>query len=143
MTESVALEKPKSLLNKKQITDARDIEFREVEVPEWGENGETAWVLIKSLTGKERDAFEASLIQGVGRAQRIDMQNVRAKFCSLIMVDPVTKERMFTKAEIDVLAGKSSAALDRVYQAGMDLSKFTKEDVEELVGKSDSGQFDV
>jgi hypothetical protein len=83
------------------------------------------------------------MIQGVGRAQRIDVQNVRAKFCSLIIVDPDTKERMFLKPDIDALAQKSSAALDRVYAAGMKLSKFSKEDIDEIVGNSDADQLVV
>lgn len=134
------------LLTKKQILAAKDIMFEEVPVPEWAVDGvspEETFVLIKTLNGKERDAFEASMIQGVGRAQRIDVQNVRAKFCSLIIVDPDTKERMFLKPDIDALAQKSSAALDRVYAAGMKLSKFSKEDIDEIVGNSDADQLVV
>lgn len=125
-------------LHKSDILSAQDIHFEVIDVPEWG-----GQVTIKTLTGKERDAFEASMIQGVGRTQKIDMQNVRAKFCSLIIVDPDTRERMFLKPEIDTLAAKSAPALERVYARGMELSKFSKEDVEEMVGNSDSGQHDV
>jgi hypothetical protein len=125
----------KKMLTKADIVAARDIQYDEVEVPEWG-----GFVTIKTMSGKERDAFEASMIQGVGKAQRIDMQNVRAKFCSLIIVDPDTKERMFLKPEIDQLAAKSAPALERVYNRGMELSRFTKEDIEELVKNSDSDQ---
>lgn len=134
------------LLSKQQIKDAKDIEYYEVHVPEWTPEGcdpEDTYVLCKTINGRERDAFESSMISGVGKAQRIDMQNVRAKFCSLIIVDPTTKERMFTKPEIDILATKSASALDRVYQMGMERSRFSKEDIEELVGNSDSGPQDV
>jgi len=136
----------KHLLTKANILAAKDILFEDVHVPEWasGEmDPEKCFVVIKTLNGKERDAFEASMIQGVGRAQRIDVQNVRAKFCSLIIVDPDTHERMFGKPEIDTLAQKSSAALDRVYAAGMKLSKFSKEDIDEIVGNSDADQLVV
>lgn len=130
--ESVALVKK---LSKKDIVAAQDIEFAEVDVPEWG-----GIVTIKTLTGRERDAFEASMIQGVGKAQRIDMQNVRAKFCSLIIVDPETHERMFLKPEIEKLAEKSAPALQRVYDKGMEMSKFNQEEIEDLMGNSDSAQ---
>lgn len=131
------------LLGKKDILAAKDILFEEVHVPEWASgdmNPDDCFVVIKTLNGKERDAFEASMIQGIGRAQRIDVQNVRAKFCSLIIVDPDTHERMFLKPDIETLALKSSAALDRVYAAGMKLSKFSKEDIDEIVGNSDADQ---
>lgn len=139
----------KVMLKKQQIIEAKDIQYFDVNVPEWAPEGSTdeekenCFVLIKTLSGKERDAFEASMIQGVGKAQRIDMQNVRAKFCSLIIVDPDTRERMFGKPEIDLLAAKSAPALQRVYDKGMEVSRFTKEDIEELVSKSDSDQLVV
>jgi hypothetical protein len=130
------------LLSKQDILATKDINYETVEVPEWSPDGGVTVpsVMIKSLTSRERDAFESSMLIGTGKAQRVDMQNVRAKFCSLIIVDPVTKERMFGKDEIKLLAEKSGAALDRVYQAGMKMSDFKKEDIEELAGNSDTAQ---
>jgi hypothetical protein len=143
-SESTAVARPaRLLLTKAHIKAARDIEFYEVHVPEWAPEGtdpEQAYVVCKTMTGKERDAFEASLIQGAGRAQRIDMNNVRGKFCSLIIVDPETRQRMFGREEIDELAARSSVALNRVYDEGMKRSKFSEQDMQELVGNSAADQ---
>lgn len=139
-------ESERVVLGKEQIMAVDDIKYEFVHVPEWapeGVNPDNTFVMIKTLTARERDAFEASMVSGVGKSQRIDTNNVRAKLASLVIRDPVTKARMFGKDEIKALAEKSSAALDRVYERAMELSKFNKEDLEGTVGNSASAQSDV
>ena len=56
------------LLNKEQIRQAADIQTQDIEVPEWG-----GTVRLKSLTGAERDRFEAGVVQGQGRNTTVNM----------------------------------------------------------------------
>ena len=56
---------PMTLLSKSAILCANDLQTEAVEVPEWGDP-----VRLRSFTGRERDAFEASMVRGVGHRLR-------------------------------------------------------------------------
>jgi len=51
-----------SLLSKTAILAANDLKSEDIEVPEWG-----GAVRVRSFTGRERDAFEASMVRGAPR----------------------------------------------------------------------------
>ena len=51
-----------ALLTKEQILRVKDIETRKVNVPEWGGD-----VMVRSLTGAERDYFESKLVDQSGK----------------------------------------------------------------------------
>lgn len=123
-------------LSREQILGAQDLTQEEVEVPEWG-----GVVLVRGLTGAQRDRFEASMVEQKGKERRINMENLRAKLVAMSIIDENGK-RLFTQQDIDALAKKSGAALDRVYAVAQRLSGLSKEDVEDLVGNSEPGQSD-
>lgn len=123
-------------LTRDEIYASRDIVTEAVEVPEWGGK-----VMVKALTGAERDRFEGSLVTGVGKAQKISTNDIRAKLCAWCIVD-AKGTPIFTQADVATLSQKSAAALDRVYDVAARLSKISKEDVDELAGNSDSGLSD-
>ena len=112
-------------LKRDDILNADDLKTEIVSVPEWGGD-----VMIKMMTGKERDNFEASCVGINGKS--INMDNIRAKLVAKTVIDPETKEPMFTAADIEALGKKSSAALDRIFTVSQRLSKITEQDVEEL-----------
>lgn len=121
----------KKLLSRDDILNAQDLPSETIEVPEWG-----GWVTVRSMTGTERDEFEASLvIEKKGRKGRtdrsMDMHNIRAKLVSLCLVDDDGK-RLFSQYDMEVLGAKSSKALDRCYEAASRLSGIRDEDLEEL-----------
>lgn len=124
------------LLSAAEILAANDIEYRVIDVPEWAEDGQ---VRVKSLSGKERDAFEDSL--AIQRGDRIirDNRNIRAKLVALGAVDADGK-RLFTEQQVSALGDKSLAPLNRLFEAISEMSKLTPEDVEELEGNSAAGQ---
>ena len=122
-----------SLLDHDAILAAPDIEYEIVKVPEWG-----GQVRVKGLTGTERDAWEASLLIGRGRAQKVDMSDIRAKLCARTIVD-MEGNRVFKDNEVNKLGQKSAAALDRVYSVATRLSKISSEDIDELAKNSDEG----
>jgi hypothetical protein len=102
------------ILGRDAILGASDINYETVEVPEWGGR-----VRVKSLTGKERDTFEAGIVSADGK--RAELVNVRAKLVALTVVDEEGR-RLFSEGDVEALGSKSAAALDRVFTAAQKLS---------------------
>ncbi len=122
------------LLSKDDILSAKDIKTERVAVPEWGGS-----VLVKGLTGEERDAFEETIIQTRGKSQKVNMKNARAK----LVVRSVVNEKgnhIFADEDVNALGKKSAAALEKVFEVAQRLSGLTKEDVEELAKNSETDQ---
>ena len=121
-----------TLLSKTAILAAQDLQTEDVEVPEWG-----GAVRVRSFTGRERDAFEASMVRGEGRDRKVDLTNMRARLVGLTVIDE-TGQRLFTDDEVDLLGAKSGAALDRIFAIAQKLNGLSGADVEEL-SKNSSG----
>lgn len=116
-----------ALLGRNQILDAKDLQTEDVPVPEWG--GE---VRIRMLTGEERDAYEASMVElkkdGSAKANR---ENVRARLLILCIVNE-QGEQMFNRADIKLLGRKSAKALERVINKVNEMNGISEKDIEEL-----------
>ena len=121
-------------LTKEQILQADDLEMEVVEVPEWGGS-----VLVRGLTGTERDAFEGSIIILKGKRSSMNMRNVRAKLVARSIVDEFM-ERLFSDADVEALGKKSASALDRVFSVAQRLSGVSDDDMEELAENFESAQ---
>ena len=121
-----------TLLSKTAILTANDLKSEDIEVPEWG-----GAVRVRSFTGRERDAFEASMVRGDGKDRKVDLTNMRARLVGLTVIDE-TGQRLFTDEEVDLLGAKSGAALDRVFAVAQKLNGLSGADVEELT-KNSSG----
>ncbi len=122
------------ILTAQQILAADDLEIEQVAVPEWG--GE---VLVKALTGTERDRFEQDSVKGKGSDARINLVNIRARLVALSVVGEDGR-RIFTSGDVEALGRKSASALQRVFDVAQRLSGFTKDDIEELTENFDEGQ---
>lgn len=97
----------------------------------------TAWgheLTIKTLTGTERDKYEASMVEiSKDGTPRQNMENIRARLAILCVIDPDDNDLpVFNEKDIPALGGKSARELDKVFAACQKLNGFTKEDVEEL-----------
>lgn len=115
-----------TILNRDDILNADDIHTITVEVPEWGGS-----VLVRPLTGEQRDAYEQSNIeQRKGGQTRLNLRNARARLVALCVVGEDGRA-LFSKADVDALGRKSAAALDRVYEAARDGSGLSEADLEE------------
>jgi hypothetical protein len=112
-------------LNKEQILGAQDMKTETVEVPEWG-----GAVLVKTMTGTERDAFEFSLVAGQD-AEKRKVSHVRARLVAYTLVDEAGA-LLFSEADIAALGAKSAAALDRVYDVAARLNGVGQKDLEAL-----------
>lgn len=123
-----------ALLSRDQILDADDLKTKDVPVPEWG--GE---VRVRTLSGEERDKFEASMIElkKDGSVKR-NSENVRARLVVVCVVNE-QGEQMFNNADVRMLGKKSSAALDRVASAAQELNAFSEDDIAELAENFGSG----
>lgn len=114
-------------LTRDSILTADDLKTVEVEVSEWG-----GTVVLKMLSGKERDEFETSIVSYSGGRQNVSTKNVRAKLVQKTAIDPETKQLLFSVADIEALGEKSAAALERVFNAAQILNRFTDGDIDEL-----------
>jgi hypothetical protein len=123
-------------LSRDAILKVVDLELQEVEVPEWG-----GTVLVRGMTGAERDTFEASIMDLNGKDSKINFQNMRAKLLSKCIVDEQGK-RLFDDADIDILSGKSAMALNRVFEVAQQLCGLSKADMDDLIKNSDAAQTD-
>lgn len=110
------------ILSKEQILSANDLKTERVHVPVWGGD-----VIVKSLTGIERDRFEDHCLKDHGKT----CEGIMALLVALAVVDE-SGNRMFTEADIDALGKKSAAALSVLYEAAMRLNSLDAKDVEAL-----------
>jgi hypothetical protein len=118
-------------LSKDDILKAEDIVTEEVDVPEWGGS-----VMVRGLTGRERDEFEASIMERRGKRTFPNTANVRAKLVARCTIGD-DGQRLFQDSDAEDLGKKSAAAMDRIYTVAAKLSGMTDEDVEELVENFD------
>lgn len=115
-----------ALLGRDQILAAQDLTTRDIEVPEWG-----GTVRIRMLSAAERDKFEASTVVMKRGQQRMNVENLRARLASMCIVNE-NGELAFSPPDIPLLGQKSSAALQRVFNACQELNAVTDDDLEEM-----------
>ena len=120
------------ILGKAEILEAVDIVTEEVAVPEWAGS-----VLVKAMTGAERDAFEESVLRksAAGGYETI-MTNMRAKLLVRTLVD-ADGEQLFAAEDVAALGEKSAEVLDRLFDVASRLSGVSADDVEELAKNSE------
>lgn len=116
------------LLTRDDILKAQDLPTERVSCPEWG--GE---VIVRGLTGAERDAFEQGIVETRGKNTRMNLKNIRARLVALTVVDE-QGNRLFSDDDVEPLGRKSATALNRVFEVAQRLSGLTPADVEELAG---------
>ena len=107
-----------------KILAIKDIPEEIVEVPEW----DNVRLLVRGLTGRQR----AILLQDTMDAKgKLNFQKLEPELISLCALDPDTKEQVFGKGDLDALAEKSGAALQRVAQVAQRLSGLEPQAMEE------------
>ncbi len=116
-----------AILSREEILNANDRQLVEVPVKEWGGS-----VIVRGLSGKERDEYEASIISVKDGKAVQNYENARARLVALCVVDE-KGTRLFNKSDITALGNKSVAALQRVFNKCQELNAISDDDVEELV----------
>jgi hypothetical protein len=116
-----------AILSAEDILSADDRKFDVVPCPEWGGD-----VRIASITGTQRDAYEASIIQTNGNDRKVNMHNARVKLIVLCAVDEEGR-KLFTSENLSALGRKNAAPIDRVFDGCRRLAGMSENDVERLV----------
>lgn len=124
------------ILTKDGILSADDLKTITLEIPEWDGS-----VLIKAMSGRERDMFEEALVTQRGDKTHVNMRNARARMAVLSVYNE-DMTPMFTMADMGRLGEKSSAALDRIFDACLKLNRFKKEDIDELTDGIEKNPFE-
>ncbi|MEV2236704.1 hypothetical protein [Micromonospora sp. NPDC049891] len=125
-----------AILSRDAILSAEDRTFGEVDVPEWG-----GTVRIRSITGKQRDSYEASLIQQRGNSRQMNMRNARAKLIVLCAVDEHGSP-LFTENDINALGAKNAKPVERVFDACRKIAGLSDDDMDKLTEDFDATQGD-
>src|SRR5258707_12410494 len=128
-------------LSRDDILKAEDTAPEEVPVPEWG-----GTVLVRGMTGKERDQFEVSLPQEAagsvqvqrgragGRPPGRNLVNMRAKIVARCVVTD-DGGRTVSHADVAALWEKSGAPIDWIFTVAARLSGMGEEDAEKMAAK--------
>ena len=114
------------MLDKKAILNSDDLPREEVVVELWGGS-----VWVRTLTGTERDEFEASCVQSKGKNRSVNMVNIRSRLCVLTMCNE-KGERLFDARDIDALGKKSAMCLDLIFSVSQKLNGLGQDDVDDL-----------
>jgi len=121
-------------LTREQILKADDLPKREVEIPEWGGS-----VWVRTMTGAERDVFERHILAAEGSKVEAAKQ-MRARLVTLTACDDAGARLFNDNGDLDAVSGKSSKALDRVFEVALKLNGLSEKDVDELSGNSSGVQ---
>lgn len=121
-------------LSRKDILTADDIKTEEVEVPEWGGS-----LLVRALTGKEKDIFFGSFVDEEGNPALEMLDNATARVLALCIVDEDGKP-IFTKHDVDALGEKSGQAAGRVWAVAQRISGLSPKSIKALTENLKEGQ---
>jgi hypothetical protein len=122
-------------LTRDQILEADDLKTETVDVPEWGGS-----VLIRTMTGADRDALGASMVTVLPDGTRQQkLENHKSKLLAMTIVGE-DGNLLFSIDDVDRLARKSDTALNRVFEASQRLNGIGVEAVEEAAKNSEAAQ---
>lgn len=97
-----------------------------LEIPELG-----GTVTVQGMSGKQRDAWEKSLIVGRGKRRDVNTENVRAKLACVCLIDE-QGQRLFTDEDADALGELRVDVLSRIFEVAQRLSGVSDSDLDEL-----------
>ncbi len=126
-----AVKAPPTMLTAETIQAADDRQIELVLVPEWA-----GAIYVKTLTGQERDKWEASCTRS---GNRVDIRGLMVRLIIAAACDAEGNKLFDNSAEL-WLNKKSAKAIARIYDVAKRLSGLTTQDEEELVGNSESDQ---
>jgi hypothetical protein len=117
-----------AMLSAAAILSVDDAVSETVPVPEWGGD-----VIVKGMTGTERDAFEA----GIRPKGVLDLRNARAKLLVKVLVNE-NGTRLFADVQAGELGKRSAIVIERIYDVAARLSGMTEEAEAEIEGNSEA-----
>lgn len=113
----------------------KELAREEVDVPSLG-----GTVIVREMTGTERDDYEATIMtrRGGGRLV-VNTENFRARLLVRCIVNE-SGERLFADGDADALGMLGASKIGRLYEIASRLNVITPQDMEEL--KKNSGLVD-
>jgi hypothetical protein len=138
------IDRPTRIIGKADVFKKREVRVEQVPVPEWG--GDGAVLLVRGMTGRERDLWEESMVapeeaptpfrksDKPKTKKTVILENQRARIVSMCVVDE-QGNRIFSDDDITALGEQDAAPLDRIYDVATALSGIGKEDIETVLGK--------
>lgn len=129
-----------AFLGRDAILAAKTLKTEQVHVPEWTDPATGAdTVMVRELSGRERDEYEASMAVQRGGKMIPDIRNLRAKLVARSVIGE-DGGPVFAPEDVDILGELSAAALDRVFEVASRLSGLSEADLEAASGNSGTGQ---
>jgi len=111
---------------KNDIIEVDDLAYEDVPVKEW-----KRMVRLITLTGTQRDDFEAkSYVHRKGNRE-MNLINFRARLLSLCLVGQDNK-RLFPDVDVPLLGQKSASVLEPLFDKARAMNGMTDQDIEEL-----------
>ena len=107
-----------------KILGAEDLHREKVEVKEWD-----ATIYIREMTGGERDAYDASLIDKSGLPTKEKLKDMRAELVVLTAVDE-KGERIFGDDDVALVTRKNAKILDRLADIAQVINKLSEDAIE-------------
>jgi hypothetical protein len=115
------------MIDRAAILQKRELPRELVHVPEWGDS-----IYVRTLTGAEWDAFEASKWDG----DKANLENLTARLCVLCVCD-ADGRRIFLDDDVGAVGSLAGTALQRIQRAILRLNRIG--DTGELEKNSESG----
>ena len=116
--------------NRDSILESKTHKMEQIDVPEW-----SGVVFVRTMSGEERDDFEASLVDAAGPDQKKNFRNLRARLLVKTIVDE-NGNRLFSDADAVPLGRQSAVILDRVFSISQRLNSLGQQDIEKLTKNS-------
>jgi hypothetical protein len=120
-------------LSREAILGMDDRTYQDVKVREW----RGLWVRVQSLTGVERDQWEAACQEEKGGEKKFTTDKLREKLLAFCLVDQ-DGAKLFSEGDIALLAEKNAAALTRLFDVARKLNGIGAQDVEDLTKNSEA-----
>lgn len=120
---------PPGLVTREQLLSQTKRRFDNVAIPHLGT------VRLRSLTERERTAYEAASLNETGEQERELLIDSKRRLIALCVVD-ADGNPLLTDGDVDALADIDGSITGRLYAACLDHCGFTKGDIEGLVKNS-------
>lgn len=121
--------------NKAQLQSKAKLREEEVEV-------EGVTLLLRQLSGANRDAYESMILVKKGKDFDVNMKLIRVKLVQLSLIDPDTGKPMFGPDQLDELNELPAAVITGAFEGAQKLNRLSKEDIEDLAKNSEGGPAD-
>lgn len=114
-------------LSREEVLALDDREGEWVTVPEW-----KGRFYVAPMDGESRNIWDRDMLSLRGGSLALNGDNIDARLVALTVVDPETKERLFTLDDVAALGRKNSKALHRLADVGARLSGLDTEAISQL-----------